>query len=256
VCIHTLREHHILSLQGTSTHPAQGGTTKQEDKVMQEITIPTAVVAANVQGPGNGLSLSTDACAAMLERMLDIVDYGMLLLLPNGQVIHANAAASFELQGHPLMQLRGRTLVVGHARDATPLREALAAAVQRGCQKLLTLGGEADTTLKVAVVPVLEAGSARSVGAMLVLGKCKLYDEMSIEAFARHHALTAAELRVLKLLSAGRRPTEITQIQGVALSTVRTQVASILQKTGLPGIGALLQEVSRLPPLRSLLRAA
>ncbi|MBN8493547.1 MAG: helix-turn-helix transcriptional regulator [Burkholderiales bacterium] len=223
---------------------------------MQQLTIPAAVTHHITPGWAQPAERSTDACAAMLERMLDIVDYGMLLLLPNGQVIYANATARFDLEDHPLMQLQGQVLQVGQPRDATALREALVGAVQRGCQKLLTLGGECEATLNVAVVPVLESNAGRAAGAMLVLGKRRIYDEMSIESFARHHRLTPAEQRVLKLLCAGRRPTEIAQILQVCLSTVRTQIASILEKTGLSGIGALIREVSRLPPLRKLLRAA
>lgn len=223
---------------------------------MQQLTIPAAVTHHIAPGWAEPADRSTDACAAMLERMLDIVDYGMLLLLPNGQVIYANATARFDLEDHPLMQLRGQLLQVGHSRDATALREALVGAVQRGCQKLLTLGGDGEATLNVAVVPVLESNAGRAAGAMLVLGKRRVYDEMSIESFARHHRLTPAEQRVLKLLCAGRRPTEIAQIVGVELSTIRTQIASILEKTGMSGMGALIREVSRLPPLRSLLRAA
>jgi DNA-binding CsgD family transcriptional regulator len=223
---------------------------------MQQLAIPAAVTTLIAPGWAEPATRSTDACAAMLERMLDIVDYGMLLLLPNGQVIYANATARFDLEEHPLLQLQGQVLQVSQSRDATALREALVGAVQRGCQKLLALGGEGGPTLNVAVVPVLEATAGRAAGAMLVLGKRKVYDEMSIESFARHHRLTAAEQRVLKLLCAGRRPTEIAQILQVCLSTVRTQVASILEKTGLSGVGALIREVSRLPPLRSLLRAA
>ena len=223
---------------------------------MQQLTIPAAVTTLVASGRAEPAPRSTDACAAMLERMLDIVDYGMLLLLPNGQVIYANATARFDLEDHPLMQLQGQVLQVGQARDATALREALVGAVQRGCQKLLTLGGDGGPTLNVAVVPVMEAQGGRAAGAMLVLGKRKVYDEMSIDSFARHYRLTPAEQRVLKLLCAGRRPTEIAQIVGVELSTIRTQVASILEKTGLSGVGALIREVSRLPPLRSLLRAA
>lgn len=223
---------------------------------MQQLTIPAAVTHHITPGWAQPAERSTDACAAMLERMLDIVDYGMLLLLPNGQVIYANATARFDLEDHPLMQLQGQVLQVGQPRDATALREALVGAVQRGCQKLVRLGGDGEATLNVAVVPVMEAQGGRAAGAMLVLGKRKVYEEMSIESFARQHGLTDAERRVLKLLCAGRRPTEIAQILHVRLSTIRTQIASITVRTGLSGIGAVIREVSRLPPLRSLLRAA
>lgn len=214
---------------------------------MQELTLP-ASVAPTAQGEA--------ANRSMLEHMLDIVDYGMLLLEPNGRVVFANQAARTELHDHPLLSLQGTTLQVHHASDVAPLRDALAAALHKGCQKLLTLGDEGSTWLSIAVMPLLEPGATSAGGALLLLGKRRLCDELSVDAFARQHALTMAEQRVLRLLCGGSRPGEIAGALGVALSTVRTQTACILEKTGMPGIGALLRELSRLPPLRSLLHAA
>ena len=214
---------------------------------MHELSIPAPV------SPPQSIEGSS---RPMLERMLDVVDYGMLLLLPTGCVGFANRVARNDLQDHPLLRLQGPRLQVRQARDAAALRDALIAAIHKGCQKLLTLGGEELPTLSVAIVPAVEPGATAASGALLLLGKRKVCDDLSVDAFARQHALTAAEQRVLRLLCAGRRPAEVACSAGVALSTVRTQVASILEKTGLGGIDALLREIARLPPLPSLLRAA
>jgi DNA-binding CsgD family transcriptional regulator len=213
---------------------------------MQELTLPASVAPPVHEGAAAG---------SMLEQMLDIVDYGMLLLLPNGRVAFANHAARLELQDHPLLSLHGSALHVRHACDAAPLRDALVAALHKGCQKLLTLGDDGRSWLSIAVVP-LACGAAVADGVLLLLGKRTVCEELSIDAFGRQHELTLAEQRVLKLLCAGRRPGEVAGTLGVALSTVRTQTGSILVKTGMPGIGALLRELSRLPPLRSVLHVA
>ncbi|MBL8315150.1 MAG: helix-turn-helix transcriptional regulator, partial [Rubrivivax sp.] len=42
--------------------------------------------------------------------------------------------------------------------------------------------------------------------------------------------------------------------QGVKLSTVRTQIASVREKTGTPSIGALVRLAAGLPPMVSALR--
>jgi DNA-binding CsgD family transcriptional regulator len=224
---------------------------------MHELNLPAPVPRPQADGVAGAAALSAcETRARMLERMLDIVDYGMLLLQPNGRVAFANPMARTELEQHPLLQLQGAALLVRDACDAAPLRDALACALHKGCQKMLTLGDEATQMLSIAIVPIFDDAGGGASGVMLVLGKRHVCDELSVEAFARQHRLTAAELRVLKLLCAGGRPSQIAGSVGVAMSTVRTQVASILEKTGLSGIGALLREVSRLPPMRSLLRAA
>lgn len=214
---------------------------------MQELTVPTPVAL---------MASHPDASRPLFEHMLDVVDYGILLLQPDGRVLFANRAAREELDDHALLCLRGAVLQLQRAEDAKSLREALASAVHKGCQRLLTLGNDTLSTLAVAVVPMIEPGTSKSVGAMLLLGKRQVCDELSVESFGRLHRLTLAELRVLKLLCTGHRPAEIASILGVALSTVRTQVSSSLEKTCMPSIGALLHAVSRLPPLRNLLRAA
>ena len=71
------------------------------------------------------------------------------------------------------------------------------------------LGSEGQPSLSIAVVPLVEPDTARIAGAMLLLGKCRVCDELSIDAFGRLHALTMAEQRVLRLLCAGRRPAAI-----------------------------------------------
>ena len=199
---------------------------------------------------------SAVASMALLERMLDIVDYGMLLVLPDGCVAFANQVARIELdERHPL-QLAGQTLRVRHACHVAPLREALGSALQKGLQRMLTLNEGSTPPVNLAVVPVGAPGSSRCAGAMVLLGKREVCDDLSAEAFARHHNLTAAEVRVLKQLCTGHRPAEIARTQGVTLSTVRTQIYCVREKTGAASNGALVRDVARLPPLVSLLRAA
>lgn len=196
------------------------------------------------------------ASVALLERMLDIVDYGMLLVLEDGRVAFANQVARIELDARHPLQLAGQALHVRHACHVAPLREALAFALQKGLQRLLTLSEGGAPPVNIAIVPVRGPGSSRCIGAMVLLGKREACDDLSAEAFARHHKLTAAEVRVLKQLCTGHRPADIARSQGVTLSTVRTQIVCVREKTGAASIGALVRDVARLPPLVSLLRAA
>lgn len=185
-------------------------------------------------------------------RMLDEIDYGMLLVADDRVVLHANQAARAELDAEHPLQLLGAELRVRHPRDLTPLREALVNARARGLRKLMCLGERADK-VSVAVVPLPAVGDGDAM-VLLVLGKRRMCEALSAHAFASAHGLTPAESRVLSGLCEGRSPAEIARLQGVAISTVRTQIGTIRAKTGAPSIRALARQVAVLPPLVGALR--
>jgi len=186
--------------------------------------------------------------AHWLRCMLDEIDYGMVLLDGTGHVLHANQAAHAELDGgHPL-RLVGRELGAQHAQDAGPLGAALDGARQ-GLRKLLMLG-PAERRVPMSVVPLTEGVT------LLVLGKRQVCEQLSVQGFARGMGLTPAETRVLESLCAGLRPNEIAQRQGVAVSTVRTQIGSIRAKTGVASIRELVRQVAVLPPMVGALKGS
>lgn len=183
-----------------------------------------------------------------LSAALDEIDYGIVLIGPEGRVQHANQVALDELDAqHPLLlsfgELRARRGV-----DAQALLGALHDARHRGLRRLVTLG-EGAQQVSASVVPLSAAG-----GALVILGKRQVGAELAVQGFARLHGLTGGETRVLAALSAGARPAEVAREHGVALSTVRTQISSIRQKTGAASIRDLLAQVARLPPLMGRLR--
>ncbi len=194
-----------------------------------------------------------------LTRMLDEIDYGMLLVSAEAQVLYVNHAARHEMDDDHPLQLLGHALRAHRPQDVAPLYDALAAA-QRGLRRLLTLG-EGEHRVSVSVVPLPcadgEAASDRGAGqtTLLVLGKRQMCAQLSVQGFARSMSLTPTETRVLELLCNGVRPTEIATRQGVAVSTVRTQIGSIRGKTGAASIRELVRQVALLPPLVGALRA-
>ena len=209
--------------------------------------------AAGAQPIGDG---NEPGVAQRLSRLLDVVPYGMLLVHDDGQVLFSNQAARYELdESHPL-QLMGRQIKVRRPQDVAPLREAIANAARRGLQRMVTLGDTDTETVTIAVAPAGDALPGHAADVMLVFGKRQICENLSADAFARCYHLTDAEARVLRQLCSGRKPTAIALQQGVAISTVRTQIIGIRQKTGARDINALVQQVAKLPPLMLALRAA
>jgi DNA-binding CsgD family transcriptional regulator len=193
-----------------------------------------------------------------MTRMLDEIDYGMLLVGSDAQVVYFNHAARLELDGQHPLQLLGRTLKAQRPQDVAPLADALASA-QRGLRKLVSLGaGEHRVCLSVVPLPPTSAPELGTEPGgtltLLVLGKRQVCEQLSVDGFARSMGLTPAETRVLQLLCGGVRPAAIASAQSVAVSTVRTQIGAIRGKTGAKSISELVRQVAVLPPLVGALR--
>lgn len=184
----------------------------------------------------------------LLACALDELDYGILLLDANSQVLHLNRRARRLLEANHPLQLLAAHLRTRDPRETAILHDALQVVAGRGLRKLLSFGEGASRQL-AALVPV-ETGVAA-----LMLGKDRVCEDLSIQAFARTFSLTSAETRVLVALGSGARPTEIARDQGVKLSTIRTQIGAIREKTGAEGITALVRLVAALPPMVGALRA-
>ena len=205
--------------------------------------------------PADRGTAASASAAQWFGPMLDEIDYGMLLLSDRLEVLHANHVARSELdERHPL-RLVGSELRARHLPDQAALHEAMQSAGRRGLRRLLTVG-VSPQVLNVAVVPLAASEIGRAAAMLVMLGKRVVCGELGVQWFARNHALTQAETRVLAALCDGREPSDIACAQGISLHTVRTQISSVRAKTGTSTIRELIRQVSMLPPLVSVLRNA
>ena len=188
-----------------------------------------------------------------LAATLDEIDYGVLLVARDGGTMHANHAARAELGDAVTRSSSAATSCrCGTPATRRPFRDALHSALRRGLRRLLSFG-EGDTRCSVSVVPLRAQGGDRRAAALLLLGKRRVCEDLSVQGYARDHGLTPAEGRVLAALCGGRRPNEVAAESGVAISTVRTQIGSIRAKTGADSIRSLVRTVATLPPLMGAL---
>jgi DNA-binding CsgD family transcriptional regulator len=77
-------------------------------------------------------------------------------------------------------------------------------------------------------------------------GRCRA---LALEFYARSCGRTSAETRVLSALEEGLTASQIAKRHEVALSTVRTQLASIRLRTGARTIVDLIHTLGSLPPI-------
>ncbi len=178
--------------------------------------------------------------------VLDEVNYGLILVRRDGEVLFANRAARRECGIDQPLQIDGNRLQPRSGGEKERMARALADACN-GRRSMVDLGS-LEQRACVAVVP-LATGGLQAPAALLILGRNGTADALALQLFAKVHQLTPAESSVLAALSEGLRPAQIASQHGVAVCTVRTQIRSIRQKTLTRSIGHLMHLIERLPPM-------
>jgi DNA-binding CsgD family transcriptional regulator len=217
------------------------------------------------------LTTATDTSLelSLLHAVLNQVDYGLAVVATDTRVVlFANAPALAALHADSPLKT-GLTLADGQLRTRKASdAEQLNLALQRtklGQRALLQLHntqhaiqhdaqhdtqhGSADAANQnkeaaVAVMPLSTPGFA-----LLAFAKQQMCDNTTVTLFARERGLTSAEGQVLAQVCKGLRPQQIATHQGVQVSTVRTQLRAIRQKTACGSVRDLVEKVSVLPPL-------
>ena len=186
-----------------------------------------------------------------LVGVLDEIDYGVMLLDASGHVHHANHLAQRECGATRPLRLVGQRLRTAVPADQRQLDQALAAAA---CQRrsLLRLEGAPDDP-PIAVVPLAGVHGSGGASMVLLFGRRRACETLSLSLYARLQGLTPAESTVLEGLCRGLRPAAVARELGVALSTVRSQVLAVRAKTGCASIRALVELVATLLPVASAL---
>jgi DNA-binding CsgD family transcriptional regulator len=180
-------------------------------------------------------------------RVLEEIDYGLILVDPDGRVQHANHVARHEL-------VRGRFLRLEYGTLTSPApihRDEVARGIRLaacGRRQMLSLGC-GDECMAVACVPLFQPAEGASASVLLMLARRADTVNLALVFFARAHRLTPAEEAVLRGLCDGLEVQDIAQAKGVCESTLRTQVRALRQKTQARSIRQLVQRVAALPPV-------
>ncbi len=190
----------------------------------------------------------TRLASALLRHVLDALNLGLLLVDADAQVLHANQAAHLICGPDALVALAGPRL---HLLPSH--RQQLAAALRvagRGQWSMLLLR-QGAACLTVGVVPMGGDASSPDVTALLVIDAPGQPSGLALQFFCQAHGLTMAESAVLLALCQGKRPGQIATAGSVAISTVRSQIATVREKAQAASISHLMQMVGALPPMAS-----
>lgn len=189
----------------------------------------------------------------MLARVLDEIDHGLLLIDLTGRILHANYPARRELAtGHVLRNSDGM-LCAGNPAAQAKVRQALKDA-ERDCRGIVELDHAGDT-VSLAFIPLAAVHGSATIDTVLVMcSRRPGCESLTMQMFARARHLTRAEQNVLSRLCAGHGAEEIACLEGIRMSTVRTHIKNVRQKTGSSSIREVVHRVSRMPQIVSALR--
>ena len=180
-------------------------------------------------------------------RVLEEIDYGLILVDPEGRFQHANHLARHELARARYLRIEGSTVTSTSAGQSDEVARGIRSAA-RGRRQMLSLRQGSDR-LSVACVPLFQPYEGESASVLLMLARRTGTQNLAVSFFAREHRLSPTEEAVLRSLCDGLDVLDIATAHGVCESTVRTQVRSLRDKTDSNSIRQLVQRVAALPPV-------
>lgn len=189
---------------------------------------------------------------AHLLRVLDEVDYGVLIIDAQGTILHANHLARHELASGRMLMSYGNSLLGSNAEFTAQMQTATEAAF-RG-QRRLVLLNKGERELSLAFTPLSHPLEADTPTVLVMLSRQSACDNLAVRMFARTIGLSPSEEAVLMGLCRGLEIPEIAAEHGVAPSTIRSQIKTLREKAGSPSIRRLLQRINSLPPVVPALR--
>lgn len=212
------------------------------------LNLTPQVVPSHAAGPmRSSLAAGPDILDYVLEG-IERLSSGLALVDSESQLLYANASArsSIAQAGWTVEEgwLRCRT-----SHDQVSWSKALHEVCARKQRHLYDMAAQSGKSFAALVCVSLD--SAPRV--LVTFGRAELCGTLELQMYASRHCLTLAESQVLRKLSQGMRPAQIAVENGVALTTVATQVAAVRAKTGSASVRQLLTTLSRLPPVQPAL---
>jgi DNA-binding CsgD family transcriptional regulator len=190
---------------------------------------------------------------ALLLRVMDEFDYGVLVIDAQGRLRHVNHLGRHELASQRLVMSQGGMLLGLNTELTEQIERALEQAL-RGQRRLLLLKHQGQE-LSLAFVPLTHPLESDEPTVLVLLQRQSACDNLSVRMYARSQNLSPSEEAVMMGLCRGLSIPEIAQEHGVAQSTVRSQIKALREKTGSASIRHLLQRINSLPPMVPALRA-
>ena len=179
--------------------------------------------------------------------ILDHLGQPIVLVESDGAILYANHAAQNLLHGHNLIRAVDSILHARHEPDGERLKSAILETCTNGTGGVVVLGREGDAQpLVVLLLPFLDDHRSDRGRALVLLRSGKGMSEILTNALRRLFRLSPAEASIAVALGTGMDLNELAQHRHVKLNTLRSQVASIMAKTGTRRQAQLVALVARI----------
>ena len=175
---------------------------------------------------------SSGRAYAMIDGMLDMLTVGVACIRINGELMYANKAALDMLN-------RCGTLLtnIDHPQAKDRINDSTLKKLHLDMHQTMVICNQ-NCELQIQVAPFRNAMADDSTtverrrGAMLILHESGSVALPSLEQLKSLYGLTQAEARLALKLCAGNTPTECAKNMGVCITTIRTQLRALMEKTG------------------------
>ena len=230
-------------------NPARGRFTlqfREEDKHLApehreevKLLMPHAAKALSLGRPAMDLALVQQGLLAAMDRL----NVGVCVMDRHGRIVATNEEFQRQTDAHAVLSMdaSGR-LKLGAAHAARLFATMLEDVTQHGHygarprKEAIPLGEDLqDGALCIELAPLSqlpEMGTTPLGGAILYSLDTTRPLRVDLDGVSRIFGLTAAELELSELVSEGLTNAQIAERRGRALDTIRTQVKSVLAKTG------------------------
>lgn len=190
-----------------------------------------------------------DAEAIDLKGVLDLLDFGVVVLDGSGGVTFANQTAVQECRAQGALRLSSGRLEV-QDDGCNPAFQRAVQAARRGLRSMLHLEGK-DVNRSVILAPLASSNEGAPL-VLLIVGRRQEVSSLTVQMFANSFDLTLAETSVLRGLCQGKTPRQLAQSSNVAICTIRTHILNLRHKTGTLDIRGLLRQVHCVPSIAPL----
>ncbi len=230
--------------------PAGRGCFDEDDRALMALLAPHFRKAITIAG----ILDSAQQKAMSLSETLDLLSLGAVVVDGDMRIVHANAAAEVELKARAAIARIGDRLHAVDAATDARLAEDIALCLDGGSARDLALPvrAEPERGLVAHVLPLRDRGRDYGLdlaGQAVVFFKSR---EAAIapplRALTERYSLTGSELQVLMGLLNGADPQATADRLGVAVSTVRTHLHRLFQKTRTTTQSELVRTVTALIP--------
>lgn len=191
--------------------------------------------------------MGPDSRSDLLALLVDELAYAVLIVSKQGQILHANQAASRELELGGILTDKLGELALLSPSNGKAFQVALGEALI-GKRSLIKLFAH-NRNVAMAVIPLKPKAGALCERIALFLSRADVCESGLLGSFSHNYGLTPTEQQVLIYLCRCLSTPEISRQMNVAVSTVRTHVRSLCAKTNSCGVRELIRRVAILPPI-------